>query len=516
MTLKNMPFSLYSKIALWLVLNLILLVVLGFSIGWYVLLGNSNGLLPAHLFSSNIENTFRLVSVNLQYRSALDWQRLLEKYDQGTSLRFHLLSLETGVLHDSCIPDEVVEAAKNIPKTSFTLCPDPETQLWDSLRGGFFDPQYKNMEAGLPPVPPAVFIRTGTPERYWYGRVLYIPDKNQQLHYVLLALETDSFHGYGLFFEFRGILLAILLVIGISCLWWWPFVRHLSKPLLKMVSYAEQVETDNFVCFDKKLSGTKVFSGERRDEIGRLGRAFMSMTRKVSLLISGQKQFIRHIAHELNSPLARTQLGLAILEERLEGNSKERIQKIMKDIDRLSVLTDDVLSYLQAKASLGTPKNEHIYLCPFLSAIVRSEAPDADIHLFADKDVSLWTDKEYLRRAVYNLLRNAIAYAGDAGPIVIEVREESAVLCITVRDKGKGVAQQDIPFLLEPFYRGQATLTHPGGSGLGLSIVQYCVETCGGRITYGNLEPSGFQVSLHFPKGRGALLKPNFSGEATD
>lgn len=75
MALKNMTYSLYSKIALWLVLNLVLLAVLGFGIGWYVLLGN--GLVPAHFFSSNIENSFRLVSVNLQYRSVFTWQKLL-------------------------------------------------------------------------------------------------------------------------------------------------------------------------------------------------------------------------------------------------------------------------------------------------------------------------------------------------------------------------------------------------------------------------------------------------------
>ena len=363
MALKNMTYSLYSKIALWLVLNLVLLAVLGFGIGWYVLLGN--GLVPAHFFSSNIENSFRLVSVNLQYRSVFTWQKLLKQYDRGEALRFHLRSLETGVLYDDCIPEKVIQAAMAIPKSSFTLCPDPDMQLWDSLRDGFFDTQQRNMEAGLPPIPPAIFVRTHSPARYWYGRVLYIPDKNHQLHYVLLALETDSFYGYGLFFEFRGVLLVILAVLGVSCLWWWPFVRHLSRPLLKMVHYAERVEMDNFVCLDKALSDTRTFSGERRDEIGRLGHAFMTMTRRVGLLISGQSQFIRHIAHELNSPLARTQIGLAILEERLEGNPKARVQRIMQDINRLSMLTDEVLSYLQAKASLGTPKNERIYLCPF-------------------------------------------------------------------------------------------------------------------------------------------------------
>ena len=504
MALKNMTYSLYSKIALWLVLNLVLLAVLGFGIGWYVLLGN--GLVPAHFFSSNIENSFRLVSVNLQYRSVFTWQKLLKQYDRGEALRFHLRSLETGVLYDDCIPEKVIQAAMAIPKSSFTLCPDPDMQLWDSLRGGFFDTQQRNMEAGLPPIPPAIFVRTHSPARYWYGRVLYIPDKNHQLHYVLLALETDSFYGYGLFFEFRGVLLVILAVLGVSCLWWWPFVRHLSRPLLKMVHYAERVEMDNFVCLDKALSDTRTFSGERRDEIGRLGHAFMTMTRRVGLLISGQSQFIRHIAHELNSPLARTQIGLAILEERLEGNPKARVQRIMQDINRLSVLTDEVLSYLQAKASLGTPKNERIYLCPFLSSIVRSEAPEADVNVFADKDAWLWTDKDYLRRAVCNVLRNAIIYAGEAGPIVVEVGEEHGEVRISVRDRGPGVPEQDLPLLLEPFYRGKASLTHPGGSGLGLSIVKYCMEACGGRLKYANAEPSGFCVSLFFPKSKGPVF----------
>ena len=118
----------------------------------------------------------------------------------------------------------------------------------------------------------------------------------------------------------------------------------------------------------------------------------------------------------------------------------------------------------------------------------------------------MWVDKDYLRRIVINLLRNAVAYAGDAGPVVVSVREEPGEVCITIRDKGPGVPEQDLPLLLEPFYRGKASLTHPGGSGLGLSIVKYCMEACGGRIEYGNAEPSGFQVALFFPKGKGSSL----------
>ena len=364
------------------------------------------------------------------------------------------------MLYDDCIPEKVIQAAMAIPKSSFTLCPDPSKVF----RGS----EDYQTETGLAPTPPAIFARQGSPTGYWYARTLFVPDANHEAHYLLLAVESDDFTGQGLFFNFRLALFVALGIIGLSCLWWAPFVWHLARPLLGMADYAERiaaegnpggvpplpvnaerVEMDNFVCLDKALSDTRTFSGERRDEIGRLGHAFMTMTRRVGLLISGQSQFIRHIAHELNSPLARTQIGLAILEERLEGNPKARVQRIMQDINRLSMLTDEVLSYLQAKASLGTPKNERIYLCPFLSSIVRSEAPEADVNVFADKDAWLWTDKDYLRRAVCNVLRNAIIYAGSKGPIRVRTgfRPVDNAVLLRVVDSGDGVPEAELPSL---------------------------------------------------------------------
>lgn len=104
MTLKSMPFSLYSKIFLWLVLNLCCWLCLESGLAGMCSSAAAMGLCPAHLFSSNIENTFRLVSVNLQYRSVFSWQRLLKQNDRGDALRFHLLSLETAVLPTTAYP----------------------------------------------------------------------------------------------------------------------------------------------------------------------------------------------------------------------------------------------------------------------------------------------------------------------------------------------------------------------------------------------------------------------------
>lgn len=487
--------SLYSKMLAWLLLNLLLIALVGGGFVFFVLFSNTYGLVPASLFSSNVENVFRVLSTELQYRSTQEWSAIVKAYDRP-GLQFHLVSLDDPWLYfaGDFVPLAILETAQRIPRTPFTLCPDPSKVF----RGS----EDYQTETGLAPTPPAIFARQGSPTGYWYARTLFVPDANHEAHYLLLAVESDDFTGQGLFFNFRLALFVALGIIGLSCLWWAPFVWHLARPLLGMADYAERIAAEGNPGGVPPLP----VNAARQDEIGRLSRALGTMTRRLNQQMAGQRQFIRHIAHELNSPLARTQIGLAILEERLEGNPKARVQRIMQDINRLSVLTDEVLSYLQAKASLGTPKNERIYLCPFLSSIVRSEAPEADVNVFADKDAWLWTDKDYLRRAVCNVLRNAIIYAGEAGPIVVEVGEEHGEVRISVRDRGPGAPEQDLPLLLEPFYRGKASLTHPGGSGLGLSIVKYCMEACGGRLEYANAEPSGFCVSLFFPKSKGPVF----------
>ncbi|MFQ9866656.1 MAG: sensor histidine kinase [Bilophila wadsworthia] len=446
MALKNMTYSLYSKIALWLVLNLVLLAVLGFGIGWYVLLGN--GLVPAHFFSSNIENSFRLVSVNLQYRSVFTWQKLLKQYDRGEALRFHLRTLETGVLYDDCIPEKVIQAAMAIPKSSFTLCPDPDMQLWDSLRGGFFDTQQRNMEAGCPSArhlcahafPGAVLVR---PRAVHPGQEPSAPLRASGAGDGFLLRLRAVFRIPGRPLgdprRARGVLPVV--------------VALRAPPFPALVENGSLCRTGGDGQFRLPRQGAERHQDVLRRTAGR-DRAARTCVHDHDaaggLLISGQSQFIRHIAHELNSPLARTQIGLAILEERLEGNPKARVQRIMQDINRLSVLTDEVLSYLQAKASLGTPKNERIYLCPFLSSIVRSEAPEADVNVFADKDAWLWTDKDYLRRAVCNVLRNAIIYAGEAVPIVVEVGEEHGEVRISVLDRGRACPNRICPCCWSP------------------------------------------------------------------
>jgi two-component system, OmpR family, sensor histidine kinase CpxA len=102
-----------------------------------------------------------------------------------------------------------------------------------------------------------------------------------------------------------------------------------------------------------------------------------------------------------------------------------------------------------------------------------------------------------LSRALANVIRNAIRYAGNAGTITISASEIDDQVRIIVADRGAGVPESDLEKLFDPFYRIETDRSRAtGGTGLGLAIVKTCVEACGGHVFAENLAPAGFAVTI--------------------
>ncbi len=496
--------NLYVKISLWMLLNLLLLGVLGALAAGYMLLETGHdGVLPASLFSTRSDSVLRVISSNLQYRPAREWMGLLRPHAENLPVKLHVETLDTETIVNQDIPDKMTAQAKGLPRATYTFCPEPEVMFWDPMGKSLFASRQDNAEYGLPPVPPALFRITSDPVRFWLGRVMYIPDNNRQIHTVLIALESDSPTGHGLFFDMRSILMQLAAILGISFLWWLPFIQHISHPLRRMARYAEEVEKDNFANVERPFLNDAEFTGKRRDEVGRLGHALASMISHMHRTITGQSQFIRYVAHELNTPMAKAQMNLGVLECMLEGKARERVLNVQTHIRKLGVLTEEVLTYLTAKASIDKPEKAWCNAREILAATAQACAKDGGILIEAPEDLCIFTDRRYLQRSLGNLLRNALAYASGCGPVVLSANACSGEVCIAVSDSGPGVPQEDLPSLTEAFYRGQAAMTHPGGTGLGLCIVKYCTEACGGRMEYGNREQGGFEVRLYFPMEEG-------------
>ena len=230
------------------------------------------------------------------------------------------------------------------------------------------------------------------------------------------------------------------------------------------------------------------------------------MAEQLSRLVHGQRRFLADVAHELCAPLSRIQLSAGILEQRASEADKEHVQRLERDVAHMSALVGDLMSFTKGAARM--PDLSRVTLADVVSGVVEQEgSPTVRLSAEVDPSISVLADREYLKRAVGNVLRNAILYAGKAGPIRILADrngglENGPSVRLRVEDSGPGLPEEELEAVFQPFYRPDTSRTPgTGGFGLGLAIVRSCIEACGGRVICRNRQPSGLEVDILLREG---------------
>jgi two-component system sensor histidine kinase CpxA len=348
--------------------------------------------------------------------------------------------------------------------------------------------------ASRPIVPdfPQHVIRTANPETYWL--LVHLPMNRlgkAGVEAAMLVGRTHRADESPLLFNPNPWLWLAAGMIVFSALFWLIITRSLTGALGKMARATEAIAEGRF-----DLQAPE----KRSDELGRLGFAINRMAGRLKGFITGQRRFLGDVAHELCSPLARMEVALGILEERSDERGAPYVRDVREELARLRKLAHELLSF--SKASLGENriKLEPLSVRGIVEAAVRQERSDAvQVRVEVPADLRLQTHAELLGRAVANLLRNAIRYAGHAGPITVRAWEEGAETVIAVADEGPGVPPHELERLFDPFYRlDESRTADTGGAGLGLAIVKTCAEACRGTVRAGNREPHGLEVQLRF------------------
>jgi two-component system sensor histidine kinase CpxA len=305
---------------------------------------------------------------------------------------------------------------------------------------------------------------------------------------VLLAV-SDSVTGNGFFFDPLPWMVVAAAVLLISVVFWTPMVRNITRPLARLTRATEAIAKGRF---DVPIHEP------RTDEIGRLANAINHMSARLSAFVKGQKRFLGDVSHELGSPIARIQFGLGALEQRVEGQNRDRVEDVLEDVAHMSNLVSELLAYSRADLKSDTVKLESIKLLPVVQTAVKRETTSVDpVNVRIDPQICVVASADLLTRAVANLVRNAVKYAGDNGPIDVTAEKRNGVVEIQIRDNGPGVPEDLLHQLFEPFFRPETSRNRDtGGVGLGLAIVKTCVETCKGTVTAVNLQPKGFAVII--------------------
>jgi signal transduction histidine kinase len=240
----------------------------------------------------------------------------------------------------------------------------------------------------------------------------------------------------------------------------------------------------------------------RRDELGRLGRTFDRMADRIQLLLDAQHRLLLDISHELRSPLAR--LRVAVELARSGENRGQYLDRIDKEAERLNSLVGGLLQVTRAEGEPDSLRREPVRLDRLLEELVadaslEAEARGSEVRLVGAQAATVQGDAELLRRAIENVLRNAIRYAprGTAVEAGLEVADGRAV--VRVRDYGAGVPEEALPRIFDAFYRVETDRDRAsGGAGLGLSIARRAVELHRGMMRARNAAP-GLLVEIDLP-----------------
>jgi two-component system sensor histidine kinase CpxA len=264
----------------------------------------------------------------------------------------------------------------------------------------------------------------------------------------------------------------------------------------------------------------------RKDELGLLSEAINRMAERLAGFVAGQKRFLGDISHELCSPIARIQVALGILEQRADEKQKVYLEDLREEIEHMSSLVNELLSFSKASMSGTKIKLQPTALRPLVERAIDRECggsvgaqasgpahseklseragPEAGAPMKIEipDDFRVMADPDLLLRAIGNILRNAIHHAANAGPVTISSSREGGQIKLVIEDCGPGIPAEALPRVFDPFYRVDASRAREtGGVGLGLSIVKTCIESCGGTVRCENREPYGLRVVICLTAG---------------
>lgn len=337
------------------------------------------------------------------------------------------------------------------------------------------------------PVPHTV-LHAGVPPAYWI--LLPLPPREVGVP-MTLVVRAQSLWSGGFLLDPQPWILAGTGALVLSILFWLPIVRGITRDLGRMTDRTEEIAAGRF---DHRLALT------RRDELGRLGEAIDRMASRLSHHVAGQKRFLGDAAHELSSPLARMQTILAILETRPPSEQGSYLEDLHEELDEMAGLVNELLAFSRALHG-RPPRLENAALRPLVDrAWAREGSSEVSLDNRVPEILRVSADAQLLQRAIANLLRNAIRYAGHAGPITVEAARDGSQVVLTVADLGPGVAPEALPRLFEPFFRPEDSRARElGGTGLGLAIVRTCVDACQGTVSAANRSPAGFEVVIRIP-----------------
>lgn len=271
---------------------------------------------------------------------------------------------------------------------------------------------------------------------------------------------------------------ALCLAIGIT----WIISTLVSRPLIQMQQATQQIAKGKL---------TTRIDIHQQDEIGDLALAINNLAVDLQRYHDTRHEFYANISHELRTPITYLEGYANVLKQRLYDSEEEKeqcIDIIHQEAYRMERLVADVFELDHMEAGTYPIHLEPVHIPQLIEqtvAKVQLKASEKGLRLgtrIAVLDLYVRADRLRMEQVLLNLLENAVRYT-DHGSVQMTVESLGGQLAIHIEDTGRGISQEDLPYIFDPFYRVEKSRSRQhGGTGLGLSIVKKLVVLQGGTI----------------------------------
>jgi len=325
-----------------------------------------------------------------------------------------------------------------------------------------------------------------------------------EMHYVKETEETvkniATFGQVATQFTLYGLVVGLV----VSLVVWTAILMSLGKPLRELVDGTQRIAEGRF---DEPIPVLA------EDELGTLSEAFNRMAKSLSELDRMKAEFVATASHELKTPLACIKGFAGLLRTGssgpLTGEQRRTLLQIEEQVDQMNRFVTELLDLSRLRAGRMTMKIRSLPAAAFFSTSARSFEGMAKkkgirfkIEISERMPERIDADPDRLGEVIYNLLGNAFKFTPAGGEVLFEVEGDPEWIRGAVSDTGPGIAQEDLPFVFEKYYKGAGAGPERKreGAGLGLAISRGIVEKHGGRIWVERREGPGTRFVFRIPR----------------
>ncbi len=304
----------------------------------------------------------------------------------------------------------------------------------------------------------------------------------------------------------RITLWSLVAALAVSLIVWAAILLSLGRPLRELVEGTERIAKGHF---DEPIPVMGA------DELGTLSDAFNRMAESLGELDRMKAEFVATASHELKTPLTCIKGFAELLRSgaggQLTSHQRATLMQIDEQVDQMTRFVTQLLDLSRLRAGRAQLKFRLLPAGAFFSSAARGfegVARKKGIHYvmrIADNlPPRMRADPDRLGEVLYNLLGNAFKFTPSGGEVRFESDADSDWIRVSVADTGPGIAQEDIPFIFERYYKGTETDDSRGseGVGLGLAISRGIVEKHGGRIWVESREERGSRFVFRIPSSK--------------